>query len=167
MDKKVLLQYSDLRKEYIEVKEKISRLEKEIESLEKRLEHRTGNNEKVKDKVYGGYGGTQGFVIEGYPHDDYAHKQSLLMSKRLMLNTRKANLEILEEKIEGDIKDIEEFMANIKDSYIRRIINLRVIDGRHWDDVADKMGGGNTAETVKKMFYRFVDKSCPECPEKM
>ena len=56
------------------------------------------------------------------------------------------------------INQIEEFIAGLKDSRMRRIINLRFIQNLSWNKVADKIGGGNTEDSVKKMFYRFMEK---------
>lgn len=59
------------------------------------------------------------------------------------------------------------FIKDIDDSMIRQIISLRYLDGCNWTQVAMKIGGGNTAESVKKACYRYIKKSCPECPGKL
>lgn len=53
-------------------------------------------------------------------------------------------------------KKIELYISGICDSRIRIIFKLRFIDCLSWTAVAYKMGGGNTAESVKKMCYRFL-----------
>lgn len=53
---------------------------------------------------------------------------------------------------------VEEFIAGIDDSRMRRIISLRFTDGLSWNEVADCIGGGNTAGSVKMAFQRFMKK---------
>lgn len=51
---------------------------------------------------------------------------------------------------------IEEYIAGIDDSFVRRIIVARYIECRSWDGVARKLGGGNTAESVRKVCERWI-----------
>lgn len=141
VSKEVLIQYSDLRQECKEVREKIEKLEKQIDRIEK-----DGN---VIDKVRGGEGGLQSFKIEGFPYPEYSRKKTLLYA-------RKATLSELEMELLETLNRVEEFIASISDSHIRRIVNLRVIDGLSWNEVAMKIGG-NTEDSVKKAFYRFME----------
>ena len=141
VSKEVLIQYSDLQQECKEVREKIEKLEKQIDRIEK-----DGN---VIDKVRGGEGGLQSFKIEGFPYPEYSRKKTLLYA-------RKATLSELEMELLETLNEVEEFIASISDSHIRRIVNLRVIDGLSWNEVARKIGG-NTEDSVKKAFYRFME----------
>ena len=141
MTNELLLQYASLRKEIPEVKEKISRLERDIENIEA--------GETVVDSVSGGNGGKQHFRIEGTPYPEYSRKKTLLYA-------RKATLELLEEDLNRKTNEIEEFIAHVPDSRIRRIINLRFVEGLTWNQVADRIGGGNTDESVKKMYQRYI-----------
>ena len=50
----------------------------------------------------------------------------------------------------------EEFIASVQDSRIRRIINLRFIEKLSWNKVADRIGGGNTEDSVRKAFDRYM-----------
>lgn len=165
VSKDVLVQYADLQEEIKEVREKIQRLEDRIPQIEKRIKKIEGG-ETVKDKVYGGFGGIQSFQIEGIPIKEYREQKTSLLQKRLMLNARKSTLELLELDLLQKTNEVEEFIASVEDSRMRRIINLRVIDGLSWNKVADRIGGGNTEDSIKKAFYRFMEiKSCPICPE--
>lgn len=139
--KEILIQYADLRKEVEETKEKISNLEKQIEKIEK--------DGSVKDKVFGGEGGLQPFTIEGFPYPEYSRK-------KMLLHTRKAILSELEIELLESVNEAEKFIASITDSHMRRIVNLRVIEGLSWNKVADKMGGNNNEDSVRKAFDRFV-----------
>lgn len=141
--KEVLSQYSDLQKEVKEVRQKIERLENDIYRIEQ--------NETVKDSVTGGNGGNQHFKIEGIPFPEYSRKKTLLYS-------RKATLQLLEEDILEKTNEVEQFIASVDDSFIRRIINLRFLDNKTWNEVAECMGGGNTEDSVRKCFVRFMEK---------
>ena len=141
VSKEVLIQYSDLQQECKEVREKIEKLERQISKIEA--------DGAVVDKVRGGLGGLQSFKIEGFPYPEYSRKKTLLYA-------RKATLSELEMELLETLNEVEEFIASISDSHIRRIVNLRVIDGLSWNEVARKIGG-NTEDSVKKAFYRFME----------
>lgn len=153
--KEILIQYADLQQECKEVREKIERLEMEIPRIEKRIKT-IEDGELVKDKVRGGEGGMQNFNIEGVPTVEYERKRTSLLSKKLLLNNRKAALEILEFELLQKTNEVEEFIASIDDSRMRRIINLRFIEKLSWNKVADHIGGGNTEDGVRMMFNRFM-----------
>lgn len=138
--KQILNQYADLQQEYKEVRQKIEKLEKQIDQIEQ-----DGN---VVDKVTGGLGGWQSFRIEGFPYPEYSRKKTLLY-------TRKATLSELEMELLETLNQVEEFIASINDSHIRRIISLRVVDGLSWNDVAMHIGG-NTEDSVRMTYNRFM-----------
>ena len=64
MERKLLMQYSDLIHEGEELKAKIQKLETELEKIRK--------EGAVVDKVRGGEGGLQSFKIEGFPYPEYS-----------------------------------------------------------------------------------------------
>ena len=141
--KKVLSQYSDLQEEVKEVRLKIERLEKDISKIEA--------GEMVIDSVSGGNGGKQNFKIEGIPFPEYSRKKTLLYA-------RKATLQLLEDDLLEKTNEVEQFIASVDDSRIRRIINLRFLENKSWNEVADCIGGGNTEDSVRKSFTRFFEK---------
>lgn len=151
----MLAQYSDTRKEVKEIQERIEKLESRIPKLEKRISE-IEDGETVKDKVYGGNGGLQGFVVEGVPLREYTDKKTELKIKRMLLSERKEMLGILELELLRQTNDIQRFINSINDSHVRRIITLRVVDELSWNEVADRMGGMNTEDSVRKAFERFV-----------
>lgn len=139
--KEILTQYADLQQECKEVRGKIEKLERQIKKIE-----RDGN---VIDKVRGGDGGLQSFKIEGFPYPEYSRKKTLLYA-------RKATLSELEMELLETLNEVETFIASVKDSHMRRIISLRVVDGLSWNEVADHIGGGNTEDSTRKAFNRFM-----------
>lgn len=142
ISKEILIQYSDLQEEVKEVRERIDKTEKQIAKIEDE-----GN---VIDSVCGGNGGIQHFKIEGFPYPEYSRKKTLLYA-------RKATLASLEMELMETLNQVEEFIASVEDSRMRRIITLRFIDNLSWNKVADRIGGNNTEDSVKKAFYRFME----------
>lgn len=143
MTDKDLTQYLDLKKEIEEIESKIAKLESDILRIE--------DGECVVDSVTGGNGGKQHFKIEGIPFPEYRHKRTLLYS-------RKATLELLKEDLLERTNEVEKFIASVSDSRIRRIINLRFLEDMSWNQVAGRIGGGNTEDSVRKAYKRYVEK---------
>ena len=56
-------------------------------------------------------------------------------------------------------KQVEEFISTINDSMTRRIIRYKFMDGLTWQEVAQKIGGGNTENGVKMIYHRFIGKT--------
>lgn len=144
ISKEILIQYSDLQEEVREVRERIEKTEKQLEKIE--------DEGSVIDTVSGGAGGIQHFKIEGFPYPEYNRKKTLLCA-------RKATLASLELDLLEMLSDVEEFIASVDDSRMRRVIALRFIDNLSWNKVADKIGGNNTEDSVKKAFYRYMEKA--------
>ena len=143
VSKEILIQYSDLQEEIKEVRQRIEQTEHQIKRIEQ--------EKTVCDKVTGGEGGLQSFKIEGFPYPEYSRKKTLLYS-------RKATLTSLEMELLETLNKVEEFIASVSDSRMRRIINLRFIEGLSWNKVADRIGGGNTEGSIKMAFQRFIEK---------
>lgn len=159
----ILVQYIYLKDEIRENKEIIEKLEGDIEKLNKRISE-IESGEIVKDKVYGGNGGLQGFVISGFPTKEYTQRKNTFYSKKMKLEERKVILEEHEIKLLEKVNEIEQFIKSIDDCLVRRIVRYRVIEGLSWNKVAEKIGGGNTDESVKKVYQRYLKKVCPTCP---
>lgn len=143
ISKEILIQYSDLQEEVKEVRDRINKTEDQIAKIEK-----DGN---VIDSVCGGNGGIQHFKIEGFPYPEYSRKKTLLYA-------RKATLASLEMELLETLNQVEEFIARVDDSRMRRIITLRFVDNLSWNKVADRIGGNNTEDSVRKAFTRFMEK---------
>lgn len=82
--------------------------------------------------------------VEGVPDEDYD------------LLVRKSNLK-------AQIKEIEDFVNGIHNYRIKKAIQIYYIDDIEsgedkptWEDVADKMGGGQSSEAIKKMVTRYL-----------
>lgn len=155
MTKKVIVQYLDLQKEHKELQTKQIKLDKEIRNIRKRLEEIEAG-ETVRDRVRGGLGGMQSFTIEGVPTREYTEKKIELKQREKLMEERKIILSKLELEILGTVNEIERFIAGLEDSHMRRIINLRIVEKKSWNQVADHIGGGNTEDSVRMSFERFM-----------
>ncbi len=51
---------------------------------------------------------------------------------------------------------IERYIANIPDLLIHRIMVKKVREHKKWKVIAEELGGGNTKDSVKKMYYRYI-----------
>lgn len=55
--------------------------------------------------------------------------------------------------------ELEAYISTIDDSLTRQIIHHRFVCACSWRQVAQRVGGGNSAEGVKKICYRFLRQS--------
>ncbi len=63
---------------------------------------------------------------------------------------------------------LESYLNCIEDAQVRLIFVLRFVDLKTWNEVADVLGGNNSADSVKKVCYRYLkrekEKSVPNVP---
>lgn len=57
---------------------------------------------------------------------------------------------------EVELAYLRGYIAKIDDALTRRIFELRYIDGCSCVQVARRIGGGNTAESVRKRHNRYI-----------
>lgn len=141
VSKEVLKQFSDIKKEIVEVESKIDSLEKYIAKVEA--------EGSVIDTVTGGNGGIQHFKIEGFPYPEYSKKKTLLLTRKSILE--QLRVELLEQE-----NAVESFITTVDSSFMRRIIRMRFLENMTWNQIADKMGGNNTEDSVRMAFKRFM-----------
>ena len=161
INNELLLQYVSLTKEIEEIKSRIKKLDREIVELQEKIRD-IENDYIVKDKVYGGNGGKQGFVISGISKKrikECENKKTKLFQEKLLVEEHRQILQDREIMVKGQINEIEKFLSSISDSFVRRIVMLRVVEQLTWNEVADKVGGGNTENSVKKIYQRCLKKS--------
>lgn len=142
--KRALEQYNSLKQEKADNERIINNIEKRIAELEEK-------GYKEKDSVSGGNGGIQHFSIEGFPYPRYHREKS-----RLIL--RKKRWSEIEEKLDKQISEIEEYLNSIDDSQMRRMIKYKYIEELSWQQVAERMGGGNTADGCRMAVDRYLKK---------
>lgn len=140
MNRHKLEQYVYIKQEREDLKQRIKKLEVQLDKIEEKG--------VVVDKVRGGEGNLKSFRIEGFPYPEYN-------KKKLLLRTNLEKLQKAENKSIEMLNEIEEYISAIDDYLIVRIIRLRVIEGKSWNDVAQNIGG-STVDSVKKAYYRYV-----------
>lgn len=59
--------------------------------------------------------------------------------------------------LEGRRKSLQDFIRVLPNVRIRIIMSLRYIEQMSWNDVAAKIGGKETEDTVKKAVYRYLE----------
>lgn len=149
-----LLHYCDLIDYIADTNRQIEKTADDIERIDKKLKA-IENGEKVTDKVYGGEGGWQGFIIEGIPVPEYDKLKTALLTKRIRLNDEYKQLAQHQIELCEQRAAVQKFLRSITDPHIKRIITYRCIEQCSWSEVATKMGGGNTEDGVKQAFWRF------------
>lgn len=157
MNKESLLHYCELIDEVEETKRCIERAKSDIDRIERQLRS-IEDGETVSDKVYGGEGGWQGFVIEGVPIPEYSRLKIVLGNRKLCLQSEIDTLVIRVTMLDNERTQVQEFINRLKDPQIRLIITYRCVQRLRWHEVASKMGAGYTEEAVKKAFSRFLQK---------
>lgn len=61
----------------------------------------------------------------------------------------------IQQKIEQSIK-INAFILDVQDAQLRQIMFLRFVKRLSWQAIANRIGGGNTADGVRKRCTRYV-----------
>lgn len=67
----------------------------------------------------------------------------------------------IEAKIQAAVAEYNRlirYIASVDDSLMRRILELRYVDGKAWWKVAYEIGGNNTADSTRKAVTRFLEK---------
>lgn len=69
----------------------------------------------------------------------------------------------IEKIISGKLLDIQyqrkkiiNYINEIDDSLLRQVMFLRNVSCMQWNQVANEIGGDNSDDSVKKMYYRFL-----------
>ena len=101
--------------------------------------------------------GISGINLSGMPHGT-------------MICNQPERIAIEISEIESTIKDkllmcyhqrsrIERYISQIQDSLTRQIFTLRFVEDFNWSKVAFIIGGGNSADSVKKRCFRYITKN--------
>lgn len=122
--RELLAQYASLKEEIKEIQTDIQATEDNIAIL---LKEGT-----VVDKVKGGFGGIQGFKIEGFPQKEYDRRKKLLANKRNRLISKENDLIFQRESI-------EKFIDEIENSRDRRIFRALYIKNMTQQQIADEI----------------------------
>lgn len=139
MNKSIIKQYYDLKRE-------IADIEKRIENLRKQKDPILKDSVKGSTKSFP-YIQTN-FKLEGVQQNS-PRVRKINKYKKLLENFRDELLD-LEIELERNIETI----PNIR---VRNIIRFKFIDGMSWVQVAHEIGGNATEESVRKEYKRFLE----------
>lgn len=127
MDKHILDQYQDMKKEERDLISRIQSLDARILNLEV--------NTIVSDTVTRGKHGKKslGTVrIEGFPSMDYQRKKGQLKKLKALLVVKDAELL-------SKLTEVEQYIEDVADSRIRQIMRYRYIDDLTWTQISHKL----------------------------
>lgn len=147
VDKEILIQYSDLQQEIKYLSKRIDKLKNEKVKYEAKKKHDLVRASSRKFPYV-----EQSIHIEGI-----AEKNELMLNS--LINKEIKSLEERYENLLEATNGVLDFIESINDSHMRLIITYRFIENYSWCQVADAIGGGNTEDSVRKAFNRFIEKS--------
>ena len=95
-------------------------------------------------------------VMDGMPYTQTNNVGSPTEEKAIRLADLAKVIEGKISEIQISLMDIEIFISSIDDSLTRQIVMYRCCQLKTWQEVADKIGEGYTAEAVRQSYHRFV-----------
>ena len=118
-----------------------------------KLHERLERNREMLSSLYAAAGpGAQ--VITGMPHaPGVSAKVGDLAAELWDLQSK---IDYLEQRCAEDKKKLEKYIGGIKDDQTRMIFRLRFIHCMTWPQVAETIGGRNTANSVKLICHRYL-----------
>ena len=64
----------------------------------------------------------------------------------------------MQDETDTALSETRQMVDDIDDEFVKAIITYRFIEGMSWRQVAFKMGGGNTEDSVRKAYIRYFDR---------
>ena len=118
-----------------------------------KLHERLERNREMLTSLYAAAGpGAQ--VITGMPHaPGVSDKVGDLAAELWDLQSK---IDYLEQRCAEEKKKLEKYIGGIKDDQTRMIFRLRFIHCMTWPQVAETIGGRNTANSVKLICHRYL-----------
>lgn len=122
-------------------------------SIYYKLHERLEWNRQMLSSLYATAGlGAQ--EITGMPHAPGVSDQ--VSSLLIEIEDLKERISHLESECAQEKKILERYIATIEDDQTRMIFRLRFIHCMTWPQVAEAIGGRNTANSVKLICYRYL-----------
>lgn len=118
-----------------------------------KLHERLERNREMLSSLYAAAGpGAQ--VITGMPHaPGVSDKVGDLAAELWDIQSK---IDYLEQRCAEEKKKLEKYIGGIKDDQTRMIFRLRFIHCMTWPQVAETIGGRNTANSVKLICHRYL-----------
>lgn len=127
----------------------------QLNDLKKEIKDERDRLVTLRTKVYGSTGTLNGVPGGGNNESKISRYYPLISSIEAIIDEK-----ILEALLQ--VERLERYIANIPDSYTRRIFTLRFVEGMEWQDVAQKIGGGNSWKSISNICYRYINRSKDE-----
>ncbi len=106
---------------------------------------------KLAELTAAASGGVQN--ITGLPHvggGDKTGNLAILIAEQRDLIELKVKQSVIE------YNRLNRYIASVEDAQMRMILSLRYVNGLSWQQVANSIGGKNTADGVRKSHDRFL-----------
>ncbi|MBQ8640421.1 MAG: hypothetical protein IJ468_14855 [Lachnospiraceae bacterium] len=146
--KEVLVQYADLIQEAEELRKRIEKTQYEIDRIV------SGKN-GVVDVVQGTTNDIRYapclITIRGADSVGYYRKKRNLIRYRMQL-------ENLEQRVLEQLTLAQEYIEKIPDSRMRRIMTYRYMDNLKWYQIAQRIGGKCTWDSIRKEHDRYLER---------
>lgn len=97
-------------------------------------------------------------VIDGMPYSQTNGVNSPTEEKAIRLAELAKVIEGKISEIQIALMDIEIYISSIEDSIVRQIIIYRCCRLQTWQQVAELLGEGYTAESARQIYHRFLKK---------
>ena len=89
---------------------------------------------------------------------------SKIEEQLIQIEEAKERIQMLRGRAEREQVRLLNYIEGIEDSFIRQIIVYRFVEDFTWKEVARKLGGNNSPESVRKAFQRFLQKESQPAP---
>lgn len=120
--------------------------------LNKLIERDTMRIEELEARLGPGSMNLSGMPRNPSPKNMFEETEILLLEVQNRL--RKEQEEYIRERIV-----LEEYMRTVEDYQVRLILTYRFVDLMNWRQIAFRIGGNNTEDSVKQRAYRFIKDS--------
>ena len=113
-------------------------------------------NERAKElgATHTHFANPHGLHEAGLPHVSGAHDKigdmAILIAEQRDLIDLKVRQSVIE------YNRLNRYIAGVEDAQMRMILSLRYVNGLSWQQVVAQIGGGNTADGVRKAHDRFL-----------
>lgn len=121
----------DILSQYMSMKLEVEAIRKDIASTEDSIAELIEEG-TVKDRVYGGEGGIQGFNIEGFPIAEYYKRLKKLRRKRLKLIEK-------EDRLFDMLTDVEQMIDTLPNSRDRLMLRKIYLEGMTQEQAARQL----------------------------
>ena len=119
-----------------------------------KLHERLERNREMLSSLYVAAGlGAQ--VITGMPHGSGTSDE--VSDLVIEIEDLQSRIDYLESECAQEKKKLEKYIGGIKDDQTRMIFRLRFIHCMTWLQVAEAIGGRNTANSVKLICHRYLN----------